>query len=98
MTATVPWHAPTLLPVPYAVSITARQADVLAGICHGHSNEEIADRLHLAEDTVKTHVKRLLAALCAHNRAHAAALACSGQLTVVVRDDPSHAMFRRAAA
>ena len=85
MTPTRPWRTPTLLPAPHVASITARQADVLAGICCGHSNEQIADRLWLSEQTVKTHVKAILAAFCARNRAHAAALAASGQLTVHVR-------------
>lgn len=86
MNPTVPWHAPTLLPVPYAVSITERQADVLAGICHGHSNKEIGQRLFMAEDSIKTLVRRMLPELGARTRAHAAALVCSGQVVVHVKE------------
>jgi two-component system nitrate/nitrite response regulator NarL len=84
MTRLIPWRPPTLTAGRAAV-ITTRQADVLAGLCHGHSNAEIGQRLHLTEDTVKAHTRGLYAALGARDRAHAAALACTGQVTVHVR-------------
>jgi len=87
MTPTRPWRPPTLLPAPHVASITARQADVLAGICHGHSNREIGQRLFMAEDSIKTLVRRMLPELGARTRAHAAALVCSGQVVVQVRDN-----------
>jgi len=87
------WHAPALTRGEPIASITVRQAQILAGIALGHTNVEIADRLVLSEDTVRTHVKSLLKALGARNRAHAAALACSGQLEVHVRGD-----YQRSAA
>lgn len=93
MTPTRPWRPPVLLSGPHVASITARQADVLAGICQGHSNKEIGERLFLAEDSVKTLVRRMLPELGARTRAHAAALVCSGQVVVQVRDNYS----RRAA-
>lgn len=83
---TAPWKAPTLVPAPRVASITERQADVLAGIAHGHSNAQIADRLGITAGTVKSHVKAVLRALNANDRAHAAALACSRQVTVHVRN------------
>ena len=86
MTPHLPWRCPTLVSTPHVASITARQADVLAGIACGHSNPQIAARLHVTEDCVKTHVKALLKALGARNRAHAAALAASGQVVVHVRN------------
>jgi DNA-binding NarL/FixJ family response regulator len=82
----VPWRAPRLAGLPRTVVITCRQADVLAGICHGHTNAEIGRRLGVSEDTVKSHARLLFRALGARDRAHAAALACTGQVNVVVRD------------
>jgi len=93
MTPSHRWHAPTLTRGEPIASITVRQAQILVGICHGHSNVEIATRLGLAEDTIKTHLKQILRAFGARNRAHAAALACSGQLEVHVRGD-----YQRSAA
>lgn len=85
MTAT-PWTLPRLLNTPTVAVLTPRQADVLAGICWGHTNQQIGARLGLSVETVKTHAKGLYRAMNANDRAHAAALAASGQLTVVVRD------------
>jgi DNA-binding NarL/FixJ family response regulator len=87
------WSPPTLVTGLPAVSITEREADVLAGIAHGHTNAEIGDRLYLGEETVKIHVRSLLRKMGAQSRTHAAALACSGQLAVHVKD----ARGRRAA-
>jgi DNA-binding NarL/FixJ family response regulator len=43
------------------LSVTDRQAEVVRLIAHGLSNREIADRLHLAESTVKGYVSEVLA-------------------------------------
>ena len=40
-------------------------------LAQGHSNAEIADLLVIAESTAKTHVKRVLAKIDAHDRAQA---------------------------
>ncbi|WP_328357579.1 response regulator transcription factor [Mycobacterium sp. NBC_00419] len=45
---------------PQPVSLTARERDVLALICTGSSNRQIAEELHLGLTTVKTHVATLL--------------------------------------
>lgn len=50
--------------------LTGREREVLVEIAHGATNSEIANRLHLAEATVKTHVGRLLAKLQARDRVH----------------------------
>jgi DNA-binding NarL/FixJ family response regulator len=53
---------------------TVRELEVLRLIAAGLTNSEIAKRLHLSEETVKTHTRNLLAALQARSRAHAVAV------------------------
>lgn len=42
-----------------SLGITRREYAVLQQIAEGHSNKEIAERLHVSPNTVKTHVARL---------------------------------------
>lgn len=58
-----PEHAPT-----------AREIEVLQLVSEGLVNREIGDRLYLSEETVKSHVRHLLAKLQARSRAHAVAV------------------------
>jgi DNA-binding NarL/FixJ family response regulator len=57
----------------YAVddALTTREVEVLCLIAAGNSNKAVADRLGLSEDTVKGHVKNILAKLGANDRTHA---------------------------
>jgi len=52
--------------------LTARELDVLRHVALGKSNKEIAAALDISEETVKTHVRHVLAKLGAENRAQAA--------------------------
>ena len=51
-----------------AEPVTLREREVLALVCEGLPNAEIGERLHLAESTVKTHIKALLAKTGRRNR------------------------------
>ncbi len=53
---------------------TAREGQVLQLIADGLVNREIGERLFLSEETVKSHVRHLLAKLQARSRAHAVAI------------------------
>ncbi len=51
--------------------LSQRETEVLQYVASGNSNKEIAVRLLLTEETVKTHMRNILAKLGAHDRAHA---------------------------
>jgi DNA-binding NarL/FixJ family response regulator len=55
-------------------SLTRRELEVLALIAEGATNNQIADRLVIAESTAKSHVKRILRRLGAANRVEAASI------------------------
>jgi len=52
-------------------NLTAREIEVLRLIAGGNANKEIAAQLSLTEETVKGHVKNILAKLGANDRTHA---------------------------
>ena len=49
-------------------ALTGREDAVLALVCQGLSNARIGERLHVAESTVKSHVKTILGKTGCHNR------------------------------
>ncbi len=51
--------------------LTLREMDVLRLLAQGHSNKEIARNLHLLEETVKFHVRHILAKLGVQSRTQA---------------------------
>jgi DNA-binding NarL/FixJ family response regulator len=57
------------------VGLSPREREVLAGLCAGHANKEIARQLGLREPTIKLHVKLICRKLGARNRTHAAMIA-----------------------
>jgi DNA-binding CsgD family transcriptional regulator len=57
-----------------SLGITPRELEILESIAAGLSNKEIADRLHVSENTVKTHSSRVFDKLGARRRTQAVQL------------------------
>ena len=55
--------------------LTAREIQIVEAVADGRSNKEIAAAIGIAEDTVKTHLRRLFEKLGASDRAQAVAIA-----------------------
>ncbi|HSC74246.1 MAG TPA: LuxR C-terminal-related transcriptional regulator [Gaiellaceae bacterium] len=55
--------------------LTPRQAEVLRLLEHGRSTAQIAQELHLSQETVRNHVRHLLRALGVNSRLEAVAVA-----------------------
>jgi NarL family two-component system response regulator LiaR len=56
---------------PLAEALSEREREVLAQLAHGRTNHEIAQALHVADETVKTHVGNILAKLQLNHRTQA---------------------------
>jgi DNA-binding NarL/FixJ family response regulator len=65
---------PTAAAPPLSLVPTERELEILQLVAVGETNVEIGQRLHITEETVKTHVQHLLRRLSARNRAHAVAI------------------------
>jgi len=61
----------------YAVTdaLTDREEEVLRQVAAGLANKQVAHRLEITEETVKTHMKSILAKLSARDRTHAVTIA-----------------------
>jgi DNA-binding NarL/FixJ family response regulator len=63
-----------------SVALTRRQREILQQFADGHSTADVARRLGLSSETVRTHTKAVLARLEARDRAHAVAIALRNSL------------------
>ena len=77
----------TALPAMLA-ELTPREQDVLRLLGRGLSNPEIAEKLHVGDATVKTHVSRILQKLALRDRAQAVVAAYESGLLQPGRTDP----------
>jgi DNA-binding CsgD family transcriptional regulator len=71
---------PRLPPTARGLPITRRQAEILAWVARGLSNDEIAVMLSISPNTVRTHLEHTFKRLGVHRRAQAIALAHNGQV------------------
>lgn len=68
--------------------LTAREQEVLSHVALGRSNKEIATLLAVAENTIKNHLKNILAKLHLENRVQAATFAVREGLVATASRDP----------
>lgn len=76
----------TARPQPPAPFVSRRERQVLAGLAHGLTSEQVAEYLSLSIETVKTHLRRVYKKLGVTCRANAVDTAISRRLLAVVVD------------
>lgn len=69
--------------------LTPQQLNIIGLIAIGDSNGEIGSKLHISEDTVKTHIRRLCKVWNARNRAHCVHLAYQYGILVLGAEPPA---------
>jgi len=72
----------TTASLPAPATLSPRETEVFKLVAKGLSNSEIADRRVLSDQTVKTHVSRVLAKLGLRDRAQAVVAAYESGLVV----------------
>jgi DNA-binding NarL/FixJ family response regulator len=63
-------------------TLTRREREIVRLVANGSSGPEIASELHIAHDTVRTHVRNAMTKLGARSRAHLVAKALGDGLTL----------------
>lgn len=63
-----------------ALGLTRRERQVLQLVADGLANRQIGQALYVSEDTVKTHIRHVLAKLQATSRANAVAIGIRSRL------------------
>jgi DNA-binding CsgD family transcriptional regulator len=66
---------PALLTREREEMLTVREREILQLLADGMSNADVAQRLFISQETVKSHVRHILAKLEADTRTHAVAIA-----------------------
>jgi DNA-binding NarL/FixJ family response regulator len=73
-------HAARAAELPCDLGLTPRQLDVLRGLVEGLAYRQVAQRLDISLDTVRSHVRQIYAAMQVHNVAEAVSYAIRHRL------------------